>query len=165
MPKRVRYVRHKPVAFIRKAIKLWKFFERAFCFIVRVCPAPASNNSPPPPHSSCYGHVTPYLDMCMSHVVHAEANTQLVISSDAVPFPRDIKDRLDPNTFQGVVDAARVGLVLPRITAQHALDSFRLMNEYDVHNLEPGVDCSPIAPCKSHVGERLLAWRGRGVCH
>lgn len=79
---RSEYVRHKPAAFIRKAIKLWKFSTSVFFFVLCVCPPPppTRSNSPPSPLSlfsftSC--HTPPYLDMCLSHVEHAERTCNL----------------------------------------------------------------------------------------
>lgn len=167
------YVRHKPAAFIRKPIKLWKFSTSVFSCVCPLYRLPDLSLSPPSlslllyllPYTSIFGHV--YV-ACGTRWT----NMQLVISATQSPHPppwyapglvATSNERLDLNTFQGLVVV--VGLVLPRITAQHALDSSYIWTNMtcthsDLVLAARSVDYPPIAPCKSHVGEWEL---GKGI--
>lgn len=144
-------------------------------FFVRVPPLPPTRSlSLSFPSLSLLLYLLPYTSI-FGHVYVAcgtrWTNMQLVISATQSPHPpwyasglvATSNERLDLNTFQGLVVV--VGLVLPRITAQHALDSSYIWTNMtcthsDLVLAARSVDCPPIAPCKSHVGEWEL---GKGI--
>lgn len=136
------YVRHKPAAFIRKAIKLWKFSTSVF-FVLCVCPPlpPTRSNSPPSPSLSLQLYLLPYTSI-FGHVFVAcgtrWTNMQLVISRPPLVRPwsgSHIKRTTRPEHVPGPSCRCRTCS-----SENHSSARARLvihMDEYDVHTLGP----------------------------
>lgn len=166
------YVRHKQAAFIRKAIKLWKFSTSVFFLFCACAPLHRLPNLPPLslqlyllPYTSIFGHV---FVACGTRWT----NMQLVISRPPLVRPwsgSHIKRTTRPEHVPG--PSCRCRCTSSDLFFRESQLSTRLARHtygriWRAHTrtlCSPRVVetlCPPIAPCKSHVGEWQL---GKGI--